>query len=322
VIAVAEVAAAVDAAAPRVAALLAPTPLQHSPVLSGLAGAPVHLKCEHVQPTGSFKVRGAANALTLLAEAGHTRVVAASTGNHGMAVAHVGGLLGVEVEVHVPEGTEPVKLRGLEALGAAVVRVPGDATAAEAHARRAATAAGLPYLSPYNDLAVIAGQGTMGLEIAAQLPEVGSVYAAAGGGGMLSGIGAVLGRRRAPRVEVVGCWPEAAPTLLRCIEAGEQVDVAEEPTISDGTAGGLEPGAITPALASRVMGRGLEVSEEAIAEAMRTLLATDRWLVEGAAGVALAAALADPAPRPGPRVVVLCGRNVGADVVARVLGSG
>ena len=161
----------------------------------------------------------------------------------------------------------------------------------------------------------------MGVEIAAQLPDVATVYAAAGGGGMLSGIGVVLGRRRAPRVDVVGCWPEAAPTLLRCIEAGEQIDVAERPTISDGTAGGLEPGAITPALASRVMGRGLEVSEAAIAEAMRTLLSSDRWLVEGAAGVALAAALADPAPRRGPVVVVLCGRNVGPDVVARVLAA-
>lgn len=320
-IAVGDVAAAVDAAVPRVAALLAPTPLQHSPVLSELAGAPVHLKCEHVQPTGSFKVRGAANALTLLGESGHARVVAASTGNHGMAVAHVGALLGIEVEVHVPEATEPVKLGGLEALGAAVRRIPGDATAAEAHARRRAAAAGLPYLSPYNDLAVIAGQGTMAVEIAAQLPEVATVYAAAGGGGMLSGIGAVLGRRRTLRVEVVGCWPEAAPTLLRCIEAGEQVDVTERPTISDGTAGGLEPGAITPALAGRVMSRGLEVSEAAIEEAMRTLLASDRWLVEGAAGVALAAALADSGGRRGPLVVVLCGRNVGPAVAARALGA-
>ncbi len=320
-IAVDEVAAAVDAAGPRVAALLAPTPLQHSPALSELAGAPVHLKCEHVQPTGSFKVRGAANALTLLREAGHARVVAASTGNHGMAVAHVGGLLGIGVEVHVPEATAPVKLRGLEALGAAVHRVPGDATAAEAHARRRAASAGLPYLSPYNDLAVIAGQGTMAVEIAAQLPEVATVYVAAGGGGMLSGTGAVLGRRT-PRAEVVGCWPEAAPTLLRCIEAGEQVEVAERPTVSDGTAGGLEPGAITPALAGRVMDRGLEVSEAAIEEAMRTLLAADRWLVEGAAGVALAAALADPAPRRGPLVVVLCGRNVDPEVAARALASG
>ena len=122
---IAEVSAAIDAAVPRVAALLAPTPLQHSPLLSELAGVPVHLKCEHVQPTGSFKVRGAANALTLLREAGHARVVAASTGNHGMAAAHVGALLGVEVEVHVPEGTEPVKLSGLEALGADVRLVAG-----------------------------------------------------------------------------------------------------------------------------------------------------------------------------------------------------
>ena len=147
----------------------------------------------------------------------------------------------------------------------------------------------------------------MGVEIAAQLPDVATVYVAAGGGGMLSGIGAVLGRRRAPRVEVVGCWPEAAPDA--CCGASRRASRSTWPSgrrISDGTAGGLEPGAITPALAGRVMGRGLEVSEAAIAEAMRTLLASDRWLVEGAAGVALAAALADPAPARAGRSSWCC----------------
>ena len=313
--------AAIEAALPRVRALLAPTPLQHSPALSERAGRPVHLKCEHVQPTGSFKVRGAANALTLLREAGHTRAVAASTGNHGMAAAHVAGLLGMEVEVYVPRDTAPVKLRGLRASGAAVRTVAGDAAAAEAAARAAAGRAGLPYLSPYNDPAVIAGQGTMGAEIAEQLPGAAAVYIAAGGGGMLSGAGAAL-RERAPAAQVVGCWPEAAPTLLRCIEAGAQVEVAEGSTLSDGTAGGLEPGAITPALAAGVMSRAREVSEEAIAEGMRELMRSDRWLVEGAAAVALAAALSDPAPPPGPAVVVLCGRNVDPEVAARVLADG
>lgn len=315
-----QIARGVDAALARVRALLPPTPLQHSPLLSERAGRPVHLKCEHVQPTGSFKVRGAANALTVLRERGHARAVVASTGNHGMAAAHVAGLLDMDVEVYVPRGTAPVKLRGLEALGADVHTVDGDAAAAEAAARARAGSAGLPYVSPYNDPDVIAGQGTMGVEIAGRLPEVAAVYIAAGGGGMLSGAGAAL-RARVPGVEVVGCWPEAAPTLLRCIEAGTQVEVAEGPTLSDGTAGGLEPGAITPALAAGVMSRAREVSEEEIAGAMRDLARSDRWLVEGAAGVALAAALSDPASPPGPAVVVLCGRNVDPEVAARVLAT-
>ncbi len=272
-----------------------------------------------MQPTGSFKVRGAANAMTLLRDAGHDRVVTASTGNHGMAAAWVGARLGLAVEVHVPDATEPVKLRGLEALGARVRRVPGTSADAERHARRAAGRAGLPYLSPYNDPAVIAGQGTAGVEIAAQLPEAAAVYASVGGGGLLSGMGAAV-RARLPRTEIVGCWPAAAPTLLRCIEAGAPVEVAEGPTLSDGTAGGIEPGAITLGLAARVMGRGREVSEEAIADALRTLLESDRWIVEGAAGVALAAAMADPSRLRGPIVVVLCGRNIGPAAARRVFG--
>lgn len=192
-VSVAEIAAGVEAATPRVARLLAPTPLQHSPILSELVGVPVHLKCEHVQPTGSFKVRGAANALTLLRAEGHTRVITASTGNHGMAAAHIGALLAVAVEVHIPEGTEPVKRRGLEALGATLRTVPGDSSDAERHARDAADRAGLPYLSPYNDPAVICGQGTVGVEIVERLPDVAAVYASVGGGGLVSGIGAALG---------------------------------------------------------------------------------------------------------------------------------
>ena len=315
---VADIAAGAREAGPRVARLLAPTPLQHSPVLSALLGAPVHLKCEHVQPTGSFKVRGAANALTLLRAEGRRRVVTASTGNHGMAVAHVGGVLGVAVEVHVPEDVEPAKRRGLEALGAAVRTVRGDSAEAERHARAAAGSAGLPYLSPYNDPAVICGQGTAGAEIARQLPGVAAVYVSVGGGGLLSGIGAVLGEL-APHAAVVGCWPAAAPTLLRCIEAGRSVEVAESATVSDGTAGGVEPGAITIDLASRVMDHGVEVGEPAILEAMRTLLDSDRWIVEGAAGVALAGAMADRARPEGPVVVVLCGRNLGPAVAGRLL---
>ncbi len=316
---VAEIAAGVGAAAGRVAGLLAPTPLQHSPVLSGLVGTPVHLKCEHVQPTGSFKVRGAANALTLLHAEGHARVITASTGNHGMAAAHVGALLGVRVEVHVPQGTEPVKRRGLEALGAAIVTVLGDSSDAERHARATAQRTGLPYLSPYNDPAVVCGQGTVALEILEQLPDVAAVYASVGGGGLLSGMGAALAGP-APGAAVVGCWPSAAPTLLRCIEAGRFVEVVEHPTVSDGTAGGIERGAITVDLAARVIDRAVEVSEPAILEAMRILLDSDRWIVEGAAAVALAGAMADSARPDGPIVVVLCGRNLGPEVARQAFG--
>ncbi|MCS3804588.1 threonine dehydratase [Chromobacterium alkanivorans] len=290
------------------------TPLEHSPALSALTGCEVYLKCEHLQRTGSFKFRGASNKLRLLDPAARRGgVIAASTGNHGQAVALAGRLLGVPVTVYAPASAAAVKLDAIRALGAELKLVDGDALAAELAAGEAARRAGLPFVSPYNDLDVVAGQGTVGMELAEQCPELDAVFVSVGGGGLISGIGTAL-RRLAPNAEMVGCWPEAAATMHASLQAGRIVEVDEGDTLSDGTAGGVEPGAVTFELCQALIRHCALLSEADIRAALRLLAQTERWMTEGAAGVALAGLL-QLAPRyQGKKVaVVLCGRNIVLD---------
>ena len=170
------------------------TPLEHSPGLSALSGAEVWLKCEHLQHTGSFKFRGAYNCIAGLGDKARAGVIAASSGNHGMAVARAAGEAGVSATVCLPASVSPLKKAAIEALGAAIHMVEGDALAAETRARKMADRQGIPFISPYNDLRVMAGQGTIGLEIAAVDMAFDGLFAAVGGGGMIGGIGAVLSR--------------------------------------------------------------------------------------------------------------------------------
>lgn len=287
------------------------TPLEHSAGLSAELGCDVRLKCEHLQPTGSFKLRGATNKIRLLgAEARHTGVIAASTGNHGLAVAHAGALAGVPVLVHVAAETAKLKMAAIRALGAELVVVDGPPIEAELQARRYAREQGVPYVSPYNDLDVVAGQGTLGVELAEQAPDLDAVFIAVGGGGLIGGIGTAL-RGLRPATRVVGVWPENSPCMLRAIEAGRILDVEERPTLSDGTAGAIEPEAVTFPICRSVIHETATVTEAEIAAAMRRLAMLERWMVEGAAGVALAGLIKTAAAWRGRRVaVVLCGRNI------------
>lgn len=290
------------------------TPLEHSPALSALTGCEVYLKCEHLQRTGSFKFRGASNKLRLLDPAARREgVIAASTGNHGQAVALAGGLLQVPVTVYAPASAAAVKLDAIRALGAELKLVDGGALEAELSAGEAARRAGLPFVSPYNDLDVVAGQGTVGMELAEQCPELDAVFVSVGGGGLISGIGAAL-RRLAPGAELVGCWPEAAATMHASLQAGRIVEVDEGDTLSDGTAGGVEPGAVTFELCQALIRHCALVSEAEIRAALRLLAQSERWMAEGAAGVALAGLLRQAPRYQGKKVaVVLCGRNIVLD---------
>lgn len=297
------------------------TPLEYSPSLSAACGARVHLKCEHLQATGSFKFRGAFNKLARLsAQSRATGVVAASTGNHGMGVARAGQLLGLPTTIYLPEQTSPMKRAAIAAMGARIVAVPGDCLRAEQAARAAAEAERCVFVSPYNDLEVMAGQGTIAAELVNQLSEpIAAVYVAVGGGGLIGGIGSYLSRFR-PKTRVIGCWPEQATTMLRSLEAGRIIEVEEGPTLSDATAGGLEPDSVTFPACQRVIADTRLVSEAAIAAAMIDLAREERWLVEGAAGLALAACLADAQRFPGQNlVVVLCGRNIALEKWVDVL---
>lgn len=288
------------------------TALDYSPALSQLTGCEVYLKAEHQQHTGSFKFRGASNKIRLLSPAErHAGVITASSGNHGQAVALAGRAAGVPVTVYAAEHAASVKLEAIRQLGARVELVAGDALAAELAARAAAEQQGLTYISPYNDLQVIAGQGTVGMELAEQSPELAAVSVAVGGGGLVSGIGSAL-RQLSPDTDIIGCWPQNAAAMYHCLQVGEIYDVAEQDTLSDGTAGGVEPGAVTFALCQQLIDHSALVSESDIRHAMRLLAEHEHWIVEGAAGVALAGLL-QLAPRyQGRKVaVVLCGRNIG-----------
>lgn len=267
------------------------TPLEYSPLLSQHSGCEIYLKCEHLQHTGSFKFRGASNKLRLLTDEQRQQgVITASTGNHGQAMALAGKLAGVKATIYAPEQAAAIKLEAIRALGGEVELIPGDALNAELAADSAAQQQGKIYISPYNDRQIIAGQGTCGMEMVEQQPDLDAVFVAVGGGGLISGIATVL-KKLSDKTQIIGCWPANATSMYTSLENGKTQEVAEQETLSDGTAGGVEPGAITFALCQQLIDQKVLVSEQEIKDAMRLIAHTDRWMIEGAAGVALAAAL-------------------------------
>ena len=301
------------AAASRIAPFVRVTPLEYS------AETGAYLKLEHLQHTGSFKFRGASNKIALLTpEQAAAGVVTASNGNHGLGVAAASKARGIVAEVFVSSHVSPAKASRIEALGARLHSAGQDPLTAELVARRAAAESGRVFISPYNDRDVMAGQGTIAIELEQQLPELDAVFVAVGGGGLIGGIGSYL-KAVSPRTEIIGCWPEHSPVMLRCIEAGSIVEVDELPTLSESTAGGLEPGSVTFEVCRQVIDRGVLVSEREILNAMRLMFEIEHWVVEGAAGVAMAAYLKEVDRWSGKRAaVIICGRNVSPGVLHAV----
>lgn len=297
---------------------VAVTPLSFSPMLSKLTGCQVYLKCDHLQHTGSFKFRGATNKVRLLDnQTRRNGVLTASSGNHGLGVALAGKLAGVQVTVYAASTASPVKLDAIRALGAEVITLDDTNLGVELEAARQAQLKGMKFVSPYNDIDVIAGQGTVGIEIHEQSREEGvdiaAVFASVGGGGLISGVGTAI-RRLIPEAAVVGCWPENSTALYSSLQAGKIVEIEELDTISDGTAGGIEPASITFDISREVTTDTSLVTEEEIKAAMKLVAHADRWMVEGAAGVALASMLKRAPDYQGRAVaVVLCGRNIMLD---------
>lgn len=317
----AALAAAVADAAERLRGAVVGTPTVASPWLAAAAGCEVRLKLENVQTTGSFKLRGACNALRTMPPARRAAgVVAASSGNHGLGLAAAGNELGVSVTVFVPTTTPAAKRRAIAAYGAEVQVHGDDCVVTETHARAVAAATGRAYVSPYNDLDVIAGQGTVAVELLAQWPEVETIYVALGGGGLVSGMAAFAKAVR-PDLEFVACSPLASPAMAACVRAGRIVDVPCGETLSDSTAGGVEPGAVTFGLCRDLVDRYVEVDEPEIARAVVAMLEHQHLLVEGAAGVAIAACLQDAARRRQRAAIVVCGANLPLATLQRLLAS-
>jgi threonine dehydratase len=304
----------------RIRPLVAVTPLERSAVLSAALGCEVMLKADHLQTTGSFKLRGATNKIAALGADARGGVITASTGNHGQAAACAGAHAGVAVTVYVPAATTSAKCDAIRAWGAELVVVDGPPIEAERQARQRAETLGIPYISPYNDLDVMAGQGTLGVEMLAQQPDLDAVFISVGGGGLIGGAGTAIKSIR-PATQVVGVWPENSPCMLRALEAGHIYDVEEQPTLSDSTAGAVEAGSVTFPICQAVIDRRLVVSEAEIGAAMRRIAVADRWMVEGAAGVAMAGLIQQAADYRGAKVaVLLCGRNVVLETFLRAIG--
>ena len=296
------------------------TPLVESEAISRRTGARVLFKREDQQRTGSFKFRGATNALSLLSpEQARAGVLASSTGNHGIAVATAAQALGIRATVYVGPQVSSSKLDAIRTLGAEIQIVGNNALDAELAARAAADETGRTYISPYNHPNVVAGQGTVGVELHRQAPRIDAVYVSVGGGGLIGGIGTYL-KAVSPATQIIGCWPENSPALSESLKQGRIVQAQDLPTLSESTAGDVEPGAITFDLSQRVIDRTVLVSEAEILDAMRQLRDDEGWIVEGAVGVALAAFLKLSKEFAGGTVViVVCGGNLSPAVRRQLL---
>lgn len=279
----------------------------------------VWLKCEQEQKTGSFKWRGALSKLSLV-ETGET-IVTASTGNHGLGVANAAELFGLKAKIFIPSSASPKKIQKLLALGVDLQQVSGDSLSAEIAGKEYAQASHLTWVSPYNDPDVIAGQGSIGLELTQDLPEIDKIYITVGGGGLISGIGSWI-KTHFPDTEIIGCQPVNSPEMYLSVMAGHVVEAPESlPTLSDGSAGPLEEDSITFPLSSELIDRFILVDENEIRTAIRHLFNANKLVVEGAAGVAMAAAMKDEKRKPGEiAVVVLCGGNIDPVIHQHICG--
>lgn len=304
----------------RIAPYVRETPLEYSPYFSGLTGANVWLKLENLQHTSSFKLRGAFNKLLSLSDEQRKRgCVTASSGNHGAAIAYAMEKLETAGVVFVPQHTSTTKVDAIRRAGAEVRFHGEDGLDTETFARQYALDNGMEYLSPYNDAAVIEGQGTCGVEIARQLPGVDAILIAVGGGGLIAGVGTFL-KSVNPAMEIVSCQPAASAVMTESIKAGEILELSSKPTLSDGTAGGIESDAITFSLCQDLIDRFIVVSEAEIAAAMREFIDTHHMLLEGAAGVALAGLLASKGRYDRQNVVVIiCGGNISRETLQQIL---
>ena len=310
----------IEIATKRVYPHVRKTWLEYSPHFSALTGARVWLKLENLQRTGSFKVRGAFNKLLSLDDSELSKgCVTASSGNHGAASAYAMSKLGIKGLIFVPETTSSSKLAAIQRYGGDVQLFGTESGESEKEARRFAEKNAMTYISPYNDLAVIGGQGTCGVEIANQLDDIDAVFVSVGGGGLIGGIGAWLKSRHSD-TKVVGCLPANSPAMAKALQAGKIVNCEHLPTLSDGTAGSIEENAITFPVCQAVIDDVELVSESQIATAMCDFIDGESMLLEGSAGVALAALKARAKEFAGKKVVVvICGANISRETLRNVL---
>ena len=296
------------------------TPLEHSPYLSTLINGDVYLKLENIQKTGSFKFRGAVSKMTSLNDEEKSMgVVTASTGNHGAACSLAMSILGIDGKIIVPDNVHKNKVDNILNLGGEVEYHGNDCLIAEERAQEISNNTSANYISPYNDPAIVCGQGTIGYELNQDLKNIDSVFVSVGGGGLISGIGGYL-KSVQNQVKMIAVSPKNSCVMFESIKAGKQLDLPSEPTLSDGTAGGVEVGSITFALCQEIIDEFILVDEEDISEGIRLGIEKLHQLIEGAAGAAIAGFLQKKDDLKGQTVIIIiCGGNISSEVIKLVL---
>ncbi len=309
----------VDAALERIAIHIRRTPVEFSHSMSNSSGCKVLLKLENLQITGSFKARGAVNKMSLLALEHPERIITFSSGNHGSAVAYASKILELESLIFLPETVSSAKLSKIEQFGAQVQIGGKDSGDTEQAARAYALKHGYPYVSPYNDYDVIAGQGTIAAEVSQQVSGIDAVFIAVGGGGLISGIGGYL-KQMHPSVQIVACSPENSAAMHYSLEAGTIIDIDHLETISDGTAGALEENAITYEYCHSVVDQSVLLTEDEIIRSMKEFMNSHQMMIEGSAGVAIAGFSKLQHQFQNKQVlIVVCGANISSEKLIEVL---
>ncbi|HEY5598654.1 MAG TPA: hydroxyectoine utilization dehydratase EutB [Kiloniellales bacterium] len=297
------------------------TPVEPSAALSALTGAPVHLKLEHQQITGSFKLRGATHAVLCLGKAQRANgVVGVSTGNHGRGLAYAARAAGVRCIICMSALVPKNKVEGIKAQGAEVRIVGRSQDDAQAEVDRLVAEAGMIMLPPFDHPDIIAGQGTLGLEILEQLPAVETVVVPVSGGGLISGMAVAL-KARKPGVRVIGVSMERGAAMYQCQKAGKPIFVEELATLADSLGGGIGlDNRYTFALVRDLVNDLVLVSEAEIAAAIRHAYWEERQIIEGSGAVGIAALRAGRIADPGVTVAVLSGGNIDMDLHHRIIG--
>lgn len=308
----------IDQAQKRIGGIARRTPLEHSRWLSSEHGRMVLLKLECLQLTGSFKLRGAMSKLSRLTADQRARgVLTVSAGNHGLGVAHCAEALGIDATIVVPESASRAKVEAIRRYPVKLIERGASYDDAEQAARAMERESGAVFVSPYNDKDVIAGQGTIALEVLEDAPDLDAIIVPVGGGGLFAGI-AIAAKAIRPSIKVYCVEPETSPTMTASLRAGRLIQIEEDETIADGLSGNIEPESITFPIVQELVDGIILVSEDAIRNAIASVAREDHLMIEGAAATAIAA-LADPAIQNQRVAAIITGRNITLDLFNRVV---